>query len=114
MAIGAHTVNHPILSRLTATEQLAEVTGARDRITAEIKETPRLFAYPVGKRNTFNADTRKALQATGFSYAFSFYGGLQPFTPLDRFDIRRTNVNWQTTYPLFQAMSTIPKIFARW
>jgi peptidoglycan/xylan/chitin deacetylase (PgdA/CDA1 family) len=114
MTIGAHTVNHPILSRLSAEQQLAEVAGSRDRIATELGETPRLFAYPVGKKQTFNADTRAALKASGFSYAFSFYGGLQPFTLIDRFDIRRTNVNWQTTYPLFQAMSTLPTVFARW
>jgi peptidoglycan/xylan/chitin deacetylase (PgdA/CDA1 family) len=114
MTIGAHTVNHPILSRLTAAQQLAEIAGSRDRIAAELDETPQLFAYPVGKRHTFNADTRAALKTSDFAYAFSFYGGLQPFTPFDRFDIRRTNVNWQTTYPLFQAMSTLPMVFARW
>jgi peptidoglycan/xylan/chitin deacetylase (PgdA/CDA1 family) len=114
MTIGAHTVTHPILSRLTAERQAEEIAGCRARLAAELGEAPRLFAYPVGKPYTFNADTRAALTASGFSHAFSFYGGHQPFAPFDPYDFRRTTVGWRTTMPLFQAIVTLPAVFARW
>jgi peptidoglycan/xylan/chitin deacetylase (PgdA/CDA1 family) len=114
MTIGAHTVTHPILARLTAEKQREEIAGSRSRIAVELGEAPTLFAYPVGKPHTFNADSRDALRAAGFGYAFSFYGGHQPFAPVDRFDIRRTHVDWRTSMPVFQAMVTLPKLFARW
>lgn len=114
MTIGGHTVTHPILSRLPAHQQLAEIAGCRDRIAAEIGEAPRLFAYPVGKPDTFTSETRAALQAAGFTHAFSFYGGHQPFQPLDPYDIRRTFVDWRTSLALFEAKVTLPTVFARW
>lgn len=114
MTIGAHTINHPILSRLSAQDQLAEVKGSRDRIAQEIGETPRLFAYPVGKPYTFNEHTHAALKQANFSYAFSFYGGHQPFAPVNRFDVRRATINRGVTLPIFQAKVALPSIFARW
>jgi peptidoglycan/xylan/chitin deacetylase (PgdA/CDA1 family) len=114
MTIGAHTITHPILSRLPAECQLEEIAGSRARVGVEIGESPKLFAYPVGKPYTFNTDTRAALQSAGFSHAFSFYGGHQPFAPLDPYDVRRTHIDWRTTMPVFQAMVTLPKLFARW
>jgi peptidoglycan/xylan/chitin deacetylase (PgdA/CDA1 family) len=114
MTIGGHTVSHPILARLSAQQQLAEIAGCRDRIAKELGEAPRLFAYPVGKPGTFNAETRAALHAAGFAYAFSFYGGHQPFDPLDPYDIRRTFVDWKTTLPWFEAKVMLPTVFARW
>ncbi|HEY7034103.1 MAG TPA: polysaccharide deacetylase family protein [Thermomicrobiales bacterium] len=114
MAIGAHTITHPILSRLPAERQLEEIGGSGARLAVELGEAPCLFAYPVGKPYTFNADTRVALQACGFRYAFSFYGGHQPFAPVDRYDVRRAHVDWRTTFPLFQAKVTLPTVFARW
>jgi peptidoglycan/xylan/chitin deacetylase (PgdA/CDA1 family) len=114
MTIGAHTVSHPILSRLSAERQYEEIAGSRARLAIELGSAPRLFAYPVGKPYTFDADTRTALQAAGFRYAFSFYGGHQPYAPVDPYDIRRTHVDWRTTMPLFQAMVTLPAVFARW
>ncbi|MEA2527726.1 MAG: hypothetical protein QOF73_4953 [Thermomicrobiales bacterium] len=114
MTIGGHTVTHPILSRLSAERQKEEIAGCRARLAVELGDAPHLFAYPVGKPHTFNTDTRTALQASGFSHAFSFYGGHQPFAPVDPFDFRRTHVSWRTTMPLFQAMVTLPNVFARW
>jgi peptidoglycan/xylan/chitin deacetylase (PgdA/CDA1 family) len=113
MTIGAHTITHPILSRLPAERQLEEIGGCAARLAVELGETPRLFAYPVGKPYTFNADTRAAIRAGGFHYAFSFYGGHQPFEPIDPYDFRRTHVDWRTTLPLIQAKVTLPKLFAR-
>lgn len=114
MTFGGHTVTHPILARLPADRQLYEVATCRDRIAAELGAPPRLFAYPVGKPDTFNAETRAALVAAGYAYAFSFYGGHQPFAPLDRFDFRRTFVDWRTDFTEFQAKVTLPPLFARW
>ncbi len=114
MTIGAHTVTHPILSRLSAEQQHEEIAGSQARLAVELGEVPHLFAYPVGKPHTFNADTRAALRGNSFSHAFSSYGGHQPFAPLDPLDFRRTHIDWRTSMPVFQAMVTLPKLFARW
>jgi peptidoglycan/xylan/chitin deacetylase (PgdA/CDA1 family) len=114
MTIGAHTVSHPILSKLTPQSQLSEIQGSRDRIAAELNEAPRLFAYPVGKPYTFNQDTRAALETAGFEFAFSFYGGHQPVPLASPYDVRRCSISWGMTPSAFEAKVALPKLFARW
>ena len=72
MLLGAHTVTHPVLSRLSATAQEREVhesIGHVARITGD--ETPRCFAYPYGREETFDADTLAALRGVDCRFAFS-------------------------------------------
>lgn len=114
MAIGAHTVSHPILSRLSPERQAAEIAGSRDRIAAELGTVPRWFAYPVGYQDSFDVQTRAALRAHDFDLGFSFYGGHQPFAPFDPYDVRRAHVGHDTTRAVFEGMVMLPGLFARW
>ena len=67
--IGCHTVSHPILSTLPASEQLREVTEARDRIAEELGSVPRFFAYPNGASGDFTDETMHILREAGFAAA---------------------------------------------
>lgn len=49
MEIGAHTVNHPILTTLDPMEAESEITQGRDRLQVIIDAPVDLFAYPNGK-----------------------------------------------------------------
>lgn len=49
MTIGAHTVSHPILARLPATEARQEIAMSRDALEAIAGRPITLFAYPNGK-----------------------------------------------------------------
>src|SRR4030095_4887925 len=49
MAIGAHTVTHPILARLDHAEALSEIRAGREALEAIIGARVGLFAYPNGK-----------------------------------------------------------------
>lgn len=70
--IGAHTVNHPILSTLDDSEALAEIEGSRSWIGNTIGKAPALFAYPNGKRGD-DYDTRhmEMVRSLGFMAAVS-------------------------------------------
>jgi peptidoglycan/xylan/chitin deacetylase (PgdA/CDA1 family) len=46
--IGAHTVHHYALAKLSAEDALAEITGSAERIESEIGQRPRFLAYPYG------------------------------------------------------------------
>lgn len=48
MTVGAHTVNHHALSKLTPDAVRREVDESRDVLAARTGETPRHFAYPYG------------------------------------------------------------------
>ncbi len=57
MSVGAHTVTHPVLSRLSAEEQNLEVCESRLRVEYETGDTVSALSYPVGSRDAFNDAT---------------------------------------------------------
>ena len=113
MSIGAHTVTHPVLARLSAEEQLFEVLESRLVIEQAIRRPVTAFSYPVGRRDAFNSDTRNALSDAGFDWAFSYYGGFVSGEAADRFDIPRVAVEADTEPAEFRAICALPQVFAR-
>lgn len=114
MSIGAHTVTHPVLSRLSPDDQNLEVCESRLRIEREIGTPVTSLSYPVGNREAFNAATREALSHNGFDWAFSYYGGhVRGGDEIDRFDIPRVAVESSVTPEDFRACCALPHVFAR-
>jgi len=112
MVFGGHTVNHPVLSRLSPEQQAAEIAGAGARIQAELGEKMRWFAYPVGGRDAFDAHTKLALDAAGVELAFSYYGGFnRAGQAWDRFDIRRVAIESIHDGPRFRATACLPSLY---
>lgn len=72
--IGAHTVSHPVLSRLDAEQQKPEITNSKRVLEGLLRKPVRAFAYPYGKRNHFNSNSVAAVQAAGFECACANYG----------------------------------------
>lgn len=54
--IGAHTVNHPILSNIETSQAEHEIVGSKAAIIDEIGVCSNVFCYPNGKLNDYNAD----------------------------------------------------------
>lgn len=77
MTIGAHTVSHPILTRLTDDEALREMVEGRRRLEQIIGAPVRFFAYPNGKpdEDYTGAHVRLAREA-GFEAALSTAWGV--------------------------------------
>jgi peptidoglycan/xylan/chitin deacetylase (PgdA/CDA1 family) len=69
VAIGSHTHRHPILSRLSADEQWAEIEQSASVIHGWIGRRPMEFAYPNGTRLDFNAETKRILRTSGIRLA---------------------------------------------
>lgn len=112
MAIGGHTVHHPILSSLPADAQRTEIEGCAARLRDEIGIEMRHFAYPVGSPAAFNADTMRLLHEAGVRHAYSFYGGVARAgsAPLD---LQRVAVYDTLGRDLFRAMVKLPQVFCR-
>ena len=66
LEIGAHTVTHPILSRLPAAEQEREIVGSRERIEEATGIRPTTFAFPNGSAEDFGTETVEILRCQGF------------------------------------------------
>ena len=116
MSIGAHSVTHPVLSRLTPEQQSFEICESKLRVEQELGEPVTAFSYPVGRRDAFNQETRTALTHHGIDWAFSYYGGfLQSRTGslIDRLDIPRVAVESDTTLAEFRSFTVLPQLFSR-
>lgn len=71
MVVGAHTVSHRILSRLSPAEQRTEVHDSRDYLASLLEEDITVFGYPYGAPNTFTDETIRVVREAGFEAAFT-------------------------------------------
>lgn len=113
MEIGGHTVTHPVLARLPIGRQQSEIAGCQDRLKRELGAPASQFAYPVGARDAFTAETQRLVADAGFDMAFSFYGGYSAAGRYDPYDIPRAYVAHDTRSTTFEAMLAIPQLLAR-
>jgi peptidoglycan/xylan/chitin deacetylase (PgdA/CDA1 family) len=89
--LGAHTVNHLVLSSLDRETQRAEIAGSLADLQAWLGHAVPSFAYPYGRSWDYNDDTRALLSELGFRSAITAMPGLNdPST--DRFQLRRIAV----------------------
>lgn len=93
MTFGFHTESHPVLSRLDAASQRAELRHG-PRLVADLTGQQSVsFCYPYGFSHTYNADTLGVLAECGYSMAFNtvrremIFGHDQRYE-LPRFDTR--------------------------
>jgi len=95
ITIGAHTVSHPILTRIDSARARCEIEDSRAAVKAITGEDVALFAYPNGKPGKdYAAEHVEMVRRAGFQAAFSTSSGaarrssdlfqLPRFTPWDR------------------------------
>jgi peptidoglycan/xylan/chitin deacetylase (PgdA/CDA1 family) len=95
MSIGAHTVTHPILSRLAPEEVRSEVAESKWFLESLLQERIALFAYPNGQPDVdYRASDAEIVRNLGFDAAVTTAIGvadgqsdlmqLPRFTPWDR------------------------------
>ena len=97
---GSHTHTHPILSRCDAEAQRRELKLSRD-ILRERGLSWRLFAYPNGTAADFTAETKSLLQELEYNCGLATIPGLNN-APCDLFEVRRLNVEADTTLRQFE------------
>ena len=74
--IGAHTVNHYAVAKLTPEEVRAEVVASRDRIQQELGILPKFFAYPYGDETSAGPRDFDIVRDAGFEAAVTTRKGL--------------------------------------
>jgi len=89
MTIGAHTVSHPILARLTDDAAHREIGDSKRFLETLLGERIGLFAYPNGKAGEdYSAQTVAVVRGLGFDAAVSTEWGCSGLGD-DAFQIRR-------------------------
>ena len=66
ITFGAHTVTHPILTRLPMEEAKEEIVKSKLRIEEEIGKSVSLFCYPEGRPWDYNEEIKQNLKGSGF------------------------------------------------
>lgn len=75
--IGAHTASHPILSRLSGSDEIYDEVGAcRERMQGKLGEAVEFFAYPNGQPEDIDRRALHAVEAAGFRAAFTTSQGV--------------------------------------
>ncbi|MBT9505807.1 polysaccharide deacetylase family protein [Rhodoferax sp.] len=102
MQIGAHTMSHPILARLTEEQARMEIRGSKAFLEQLLGERIGLFAYPNGKpHEDYTPQTVDIVRKIGFDAAVSTQWGASAMDE-DLFQIRRFTP-WDTTKMRFGA-----------
>ena len=98
-SIGAHTVSHPILSRVTPEKAREEIFGSKLAIEKFTGETVRGFAYPNGRRDDYNETAIQLVREAGFTCAVTTQRGLNDIhTPV--LELRRGGP-WEVDLPTY-------------
>lgn len=67
--IQAHTVTHPILTKVPRQQLDDELSRSKKRLEDQLQKEIRLFAYPNGKPPDFNPEVAEAVRRHGFDCA---------------------------------------------
>ena len=94
--LGAHTVNHLVLSSLDAARQRAEIEGSLRDLKEWLGHGVPTFAFPYGRSWDYNPDTLAILRELGFTSAITAMPGFNgPLTP--RLELKRFAVNEESS-----------------
>lgn len=85
--VGAHTVRHPFLSRVTRPVQSTEICESKERLAELCGRDVRYFAYPAGD---YDRETLSLVKAAGFEAAFATIP--RSIDTDERFEIARTGI----------------------
>ena len=88
IAFGAHTVTHPVLTRMAHDRARGEIEESKRRIEGRTGKPVRWFAYPNGTRDDFSEAIKGALRELEFTGAFTTIWGKNSGRT-DPFELRR-------------------------
>jgi peptidoglycan/xylan/chitin deacetylase (PgdA/CDA1 family) len=74
MLIGSHTRSHPVMSKLSASEQSAEIALSFDFLDSICKSPLRTYCHPYGGFHAFNEDTVRLLDQRDVDFSFNVEG----------------------------------------
>ena len=88
ISFGAHTVTHPILSRLSLPRAVEELLQSKAAIERELQAPASAFAYPIGRQEDYSEDTKRLVQEAGYTCALTTVPGTNT-ARTDPFALRR-------------------------
>jgi hypothetical protein len=115
IVMGAHTVSHPILTRVSLSDAKAEISNSKNRIEDELGCQIYNFAYPNGQRTDYNSEIIESVKAAGLQAAYTLLPGPTKFDTVKEnpYEIRRIFLSYKDTFPRFAAkLSGLSRIYS--
>ena len=110
---GAHTVTHPILTRMPLEAAVREMKLSQMKIENEINRKVDSLAYPNGQASDFNIDILKEARCLGFKVAFTLLPGPEDYRKVLKspLSVRRIFLGYQDSISIFAAkIYGIPRV----
>ena len=103
---GAHTVTHPILTRIPPEQVRIEISDSKKRIEQELDKPVTSLAYPNGMIADFNNTTINLAKETGFTTAFTLLNGPTTSNEVKKmpYTIRRSFISHKHNMPQFSTL----------
>lgn len=111
MTLGAHTVTHRRLSRLSEPEQSDELARSKAILEHELGHPVLALAYPYGDPAAFDASTTRLALEAGYRAAFALRPGLVRPGRVDPFDLPRFHVTAADSPVLLRARLALASAF---
>jgi peptidoglycan/xylan/chitin deacetylase (PgdA/CDA1 family) len=102
MSIGAHTLSHPVLARMSGEAARREISESRTLLEDALGQAVWAFAYPFGDSATVTKRELQLAEQAGFRCAFMNVGGGFG-SRIDRFAIPRVHVTADMKLAEFEA-----------
>jgi peptidoglycan/xylan/chitin deacetylase (PgdA/CDA1 family) len=102
MSIGAHTLSHPVLARMSGEAARREISESRTLLEDALGQPVWAFAYPFGDSATVTKRELQLAEQAGFRCAFMNVGGGFG-SRIDRFAIPRVHVTADMKLAEFEA-----------
>ena len=112
MDIGSHTVTHPNLSKLSTADLHRELRASKQKIEKEIGKEVIAIAYPGGKHTDHNTLVRQATEDAGYLFGLAYEGGINSFVQLEKYQLKRIDVERDDSLALFQSNLLFPRLFS--
>lgn len=112
MEIGSHGVRHRMLAKLPPDEMRHEVFESRRMLERELGGEVQVISYPVGGSDAYDERVVAAVREAGYRMACSYRAGADPVTRATRYGMRRLPVERQMGAGWFEAIVTLPEVFA--
>jgi peptidoglycan/xylan/chitin deacetylase (PgdA/CDA1 family) len=110
LAVHSHTVNHPILSKITREEVEFELRESRQMIARVTDLEPDVLAYPNGTWQDFGSREIEVARSCGYRAAMTYEVGAQSLADMDPFRLLRLPVNHNHSRRWFRTMLAIPEV----
>ena len=114
MGIGGHTVHHPVLANVDDARLASELGGCAERLRDELGVDMRMFAYPVGRPESYDARAVEQLRALGVRIACAFHGGFARPGHADLLQVPRATVSVDMSLATLRLRAALPQRFATW